>query len=75
MRNKPVDFSLTVFLRSDIFSHIQDQSGEKDKLEFARILWEDPELLMRVVNERLTFSFGKTYTPRKTMEGFHYADS
>ena len=69
-RRKSVNVSLTVFLRSDIFARIQEYSGEKDKLDFSRILWDDPELLLRVVDERLTFSFDRKYTPGQIWRDF-----
>ena len=49
---KPIDLSLTIFLRSDIFSHIINNARERDKLIYTRITWEDSELLLRVLEQR-----------------------
>lgn len=50
---KPVHVSITIFLRSDIFSHIMDDAREPDKIPYDKLIWEDRETLMRVVDERL----------------------
>ena len=50
-----------VFLRSDIFSHILKYARERDKIRYYRITWEDPELLLRVVEDRILSSFEETY--------------
>ncbi|HUF53678.1 MAG TPA: hypothetical protein VMR52_07890, partial [Dehalococcoidia bacterium] len=44
--------SVTIFIRSDIFSHIQPLTVEQDKLPIRRIAWDDKELLMKVIDER-----------------------
>ena len=49
---KPVSVSVTVLLRSDIFAFIQPLAAEQDKLPIQRIFWDDPELLINVVNQR-----------------------
>jgi hypothetical protein len=49
-----------VFLRSDIFTVIQDVAREPDKIAFERISWDDPELLMRVVDNRLRYSLDES---------------
>jgi len=49
---KPVDVTLTIFLRSDIFGQVMKLAGEQDKLSYSRIVWEDEETLLRVLEER-----------------------
>ncbi len=48
-----VNAHITVMLRSDIFAFIRPLMNEPDKLPIERMVWEDPELLLRVVDERL----------------------
>jgi hypothetical protein len=48
-----VPVSITIFIRSDIFAHVQPLAIEQDKLPIRRISWADPELLMKVINQRL----------------------
>ena len=47
--------NLTIFLRSDIFAFIQPTAPEQDKLPIQRIIWDDPEVLKRLINHRLEF--------------------
>ena len=55
---RPVNLSLIIFLRSDIFSQIVKYAREKDKISYSRIGWSDPELLLRVLEERVLVSSG-----------------
>ncbi len=50
---KPVHVSITIFLRSDIFSRVMKSAREPDKIQHDILTWEDRETLMRVVDERL----------------------
>lgn len=50
---KPVRVSITIFLRSDIFSRVMKDAREPDKIQYDRLAWEDSETLMRVVDKRL----------------------
>ena len=50
--------SVVVFLRSDIFYHIQRRAPEQDKLPIQRITWDDPEMLLRVLDRRLVYATG-----------------
>ncbi len=61
-RSPGANVTLGVFLRSDIFSVVQDVAREPDKLAYERITWDDPQLLMRVVDNRLAYSLGETVT-------------
>jgi hypothetical protein len=49
---QPVRLYLTVFLRSDIFYQVLRRAREPDKVPNTRILWDDPELLLRIIEER-----------------------
>jgi hypothetical protein len=53
---KPVNLSLVIFLRNDIFNQIMEYSPEKDKVTYTRITWEDPQLLLSVLEERIKSS-------------------
>ena len=50
---KAVNLSLLVFLRSDIFSKVIRRVPERDKIIYSRIYWNDKELLLRVIEERI----------------------
>ncbi len=67
---KKVNLSLAIFLRSDIFSHVQELAREKDKLSFGRIAWDDAQLLIRVLDKRLTSSLNNALTPDEIWEQF-----
>jgi DNA polymerase III delta prime subunit len=47
-----VDMKMIVFMRSDIFGMISRVAKERDKLPARYINWNDPELLLRVIEER-----------------------
>jgi hypothetical protein len=47
-----INLSLIIFLRSDIFSQIQRYTREADKIAYSVIIWEDKELLLRVLEQR-----------------------
>lgn len=49
---RAVQVAVTVFLRSDIFRRVAREAGERDKLSRSAIVWSDPELLLRVIEER-----------------------
>lgn len=62
-RDASVRFNSAIFLRSDIFNRITMVAREPDKLSFTRLRWDDPELLLRVVEERYTASHGVNSDP------------
>lgn len=47
-----ISFHLTIFLRSDIFKYIQMVAREPDKMEVSRLMWDDSEILIRIIEER-----------------------
>ena len=55
---RPVNVYLTVFLRSDIFAAIQPKAPEQDKLPLQRIVWDDREVMKRLIDSR--FEFGSS---------------
>ena len=52
-RQEKVNLSLTVFIRSDMFAYIEPLASEQDKWPVRRVVWNDPDLLLRVIDERL----------------------
>jgi hypothetical protein len=48
-----------VFIRSDIYGQIVATALEPDKLPVRRLAWEDPALLIDVINERYAASVGR----------------
>ena len=60
---KAVAFNSAIFVRSDIFERIIDLTLEPDKLSFTRMRWEDPEMLLRIIEERYVASHGERSDP------------
>ena len=51
--NKKININLIIFLREDIFSVIKKYAPEADKLQISKMIWNDKELLLRVIEERI----------------------
>jgi hypothetical protein len=51
-----INFSLILFLRSDIYAAIVRHAHERDKVPVRRMSWDDPSMLMRVLEERFMTS-------------------
>jgi Cdc6-like AAA superfamily ATPase len=51
-RQKNIKFRLAIFLRSDIFRYIIKYAREPDKLEYTKLIWVDPEVFFRIIEER-----------------------
>lgn len=49
---EPVNVTLTVFLRTDIYDAISKFAREPDKVGVLSVRWQDAELLIRVLEER-----------------------
>jgi hypothetical protein len=47
-----VSLTVATFLRSDIYGHVMAQAREPDKMPASVVTWDDPETLLRVVEER-----------------------
>lgn len=58
---KSVKVSVVIFIRSDIFYSIRRFASENDKLPIQRVVWSDPEMLLRIVDERLASSVKHSY--------------
>ena len=57
-----VEVTLAVFLRADMFHRIQKYAQEPDKIRVCRIRWDDPQMLLRLIDERLEESQGRSAT-------------
>lgn len=55
-RKEQVKANFAIFLREDIFDVIRKNSREPDKISCHSMLWEDSELLFRLIDERLIFN-------------------
>ncbi len=51
-RRQPVNLTLAVFMRADIFAKLLEKTREPDKVFYTRLSWDDPELLFRIIEER-----------------------
>ena len=70
INREKVNLVLIVFLRSDIFSYIMTSAREGDKISSARMDWNDPILLGRIVEERFCSSLGEELVPGEIWEKF-----
>jgi hypothetical protein len=59
---KGINLCLTLFLRSDIFAYIHPLAVEQDKWPLIRMTWNDREVLLRVIDNRLTHGIPNRYT-------------
>lgn len=50
---QPANMSLIIFLRDDIYNQISRYALEKDKLPIKKIVWDDTEVLLRIIEERM----------------------
>jgi hypothetical protein len=55
---RSVRFTLTAFLRSDIYAYVRTRAREPDKISAAEIEWRDMDLLARVLEDRFIVSRG-----------------
>jgi hypothetical protein len=53
---EPVKLSLVIFIRSDIFLEISKGLRERDKLRSTNLTWDDPVLLLRVIENRFHYA-------------------
>jgi hypothetical protein len=51
-------FTAAVFIRTDIYQQLLTTAIEPDKLPVRRVGWDDPNLLLRVIEERYAASAG-----------------
>jgi molybdopterin-guanine dinucleotide biosynthesis protein len=53
---EPMNLTLSLFVRSDIFQAVLRHAREPDKIAFSRIIWNDPYMLLRVPEQRFVAS-------------------
>jgi hypothetical protein len=71
----PVNVSLTLFLRSDIYAQVSAFAKERDKLPVRFMTWDDPGLLLRVIEERFARLSGAVISrPDEIWSRFFCAD-
>ena len=56
LRKHPLNVTMTIFIRNDIYAAALAHARESDKLPIRKIEWNDPELLGRVIEKRITTS-------------------
>jgi hypothetical protein len=66
-------YSLILFLRSDIYAAIIRFAHERDKVPVRRISWDDPSILLRVLEERFMKSDLDLRTPDEIWQRFFTA--
>ena len=57
--------TVAIFLRSDIFYKIRSIAREPDKINSYRLSWDDPELLLRVIEERFVALHAGSLSPEE----------
>jgi hypothetical protein len=67
---KPVNLSVIIFLRSDIFRQVCEYARESDKIPHSRIVWNDRETLLRVLEERFYVSSSTLAAPQQVWERY-----
>jgi hypothetical protein len=58
-----VNTSIAIFIRSDIFYHLQHFTAEQDKLPVEFISWTDREMLLQVADLRLASALARNVVP------------
>jgi len=61
-RKKFINATVVVFIRSDIFFHVQQLAPEQDKLPLQRVAWGSHEEILRLIDERLVSSVDRRWT-------------
>jgi hypothetical protein len=61
----PINLSVAMFLRSDIFYHVMMAAREPDKIGHTLLTWEDDKLLLRVLEERFVKFHASTMSPEE----------
>lgn len=62
-RNPSAEVHVVIFLRNDMFAEIRRRSPERDKLTHTPLEWDDDELLVRVLENRLLAARGDNESP------------
>jgi hypothetical protein len=56
---EPIPLTAAIFIRADIYAQLVDTAIEPDKLPIRRLQWDDPSLLIQVIDERYAASVGR----------------
>jgi hypothetical protein len=64
-RRESLNISLGIFLRSDIFYELMAIAREPDKIRYSKLTWEDPALLLRIIEERFVASHADRIRPEE----------
>ncbi len=73
-RKKKVDLVILVFIRGDIFSYIPPNARERDKLKSIPIIWNNPQILLRVIEERFRNSLNGIETSEEIWSNYFPED-
>ena len=65
-----VNLFFALFLRSDIYAAMLEFAKERDKLPARLILWSDPEVLKRIIEERFMHSGADVTSPQDVWERY-----
>jgi len=68
-----VSLTIATFLRSDIYAHLLTQAREPDKIPASRVTWDDPETLIRVVEERFLAARPEGADPKELWSNYFAA--
>jgi len=68
-----ISFSFNNILRSDIFKYLQTIAREPDKIEVSRLMWDDSEILLRIIEERFVELSNSKYKSSKLFSKFFIA--
>jgi len=69
-RRRAVPVTVAIFMRSDIFAKIAERAAEPDKLAHVRLKWEDPALLLRIIEARYEASHQSGRDPETMWKTF-----
>ena len=65
---RPIDTQVTVLLRSDIFAFVQPLIAEQDKLPIERIVWNERNQLLHILNQRLLHNAPNNISEREVWD-------
>lgn len=66
----PIRLSLAVFMRSDIYATVARVAREPDRIPMVRLSWTDPDLLLRIVEDRYRAARDDAVEGRELWEKF-----
>lgn len=69
-RHKKVNLSLIAFLRSDIFNQILTYANERDKIQHSKLVWQDIDLLFRIIEGRIRYSLEGITSPTELWNNY-----